>query len=250
MKPSERLQILYDWCRPNRYELKKYLVDDGEKHPFAIICPGGSYRIICSYVGGRPVAKALNEQGYHAFVVYYRTKKKARYPHPQEDLKRAIGEILDRADKWKLEMDGWSLWGSSAGGHMVASYCIEDWGTPRPAALILTYPVITLGEKTHIETRDHLLGKDADPKMISKLSVERHITAAFPPTFVWNGEADDIVDPINSRMLEKALKEAGVVHKAETFEGVGHGIGLAKGTVAEGWFDDAVAFWEEQRKGC
>ena len=203
--------------------------------------------MVCSYVEGKPFAEALNRRGYHAVVVYYRTKKKARYPHPQEDLKQAITEILAHAEEWKLERSGWSLWGSSAGGHLVASYCMEDRGTPKPSALILIYPVITMGEQTHAGSRDNLLGRDADPAMIEKLSVERHITADYPPTYIWNGAADELVDPVNSRMMEAALEQAGVPHKAEEVAGIGHGVGLAEGTNAEVWFDHAVSFWEEMR---
>ena len=31
-----------------------------------------------------------------------------------------------------------------------------------------------------------------------------------------------------------------------SYEGLGHGFGLGTGTVAEGWINDAVAFWEAQ----
>ena len=51
----------------------------------------------------------------------------------------------------------------------------------------------------------------------------------------------------NSRMMEAALEQAGVPHKAEEFAGIGHGVGLAEGTNAEVWFDHAVSFWEEMR---
>lgn len=242
---SEMTQAAYDFWRPNRYKLKPYLVNDGEKHPFALICPGGGYSMVCSFVEGRPFAEALNKRGYHAFVLYYRVKRKARYPAPQDDLERAIREIFDHAEDWKLDTHNWSLWGSSAGGHLAASFCTEERGVPKPGTLILSYPVITMGEKTHRGSRDTLLGKDADPVLVERLSVERRITGDYPPAYVWNGTADATVDPVNSRILEAALERAGVAHLAEQFEGVGHGVGLAKGTCAEPWFEHAVAFWEK-----
>ena len=247
MHLSERIQYVCDRWRPNRYGLKAYLIRDGKKHPFAVICPGGAYHMVCSYVEGMPFAKALNKRGYNAFVVYYRTDEKARYPHPQEDLQRAIKEILTHAKDRKLETEGWSLWGSSAGGHLVASFCAEEWDTPKPSALVLIYPVVTMGEHTHIQSRENLLGKKPDPQMIERLSVEKHISSSYPPTFVWNGKADTLVDPINSRMLETALERAGIPHLAEEYEGIEHGAGLALGTNADPWFDHAVAFWEQQR---
>ncbi len=96
---AEKLEAAYDFWRPNRRGLKPYLLKDGKKHPFAVIVPGGAYRMVCSYVEGLPFAKALNEKGYHAIVVYYRVKKKAQYPAPQQDLDRALSEIFSRAEE-------------------------------------------------------------------------------------------------------------------------------------------------------
>lgn len=79
MKMWEMLQAAYDFWRPNKYGIKPYLCKDGRKHPVAIICPGGAYSMVCSFVEGMPIAKALNKCGYHAVVAYYRTKKKARF---------------------------------------------------------------------------------------------------------------------------------------------------------------------------
>jgi len=125
MTLSERIEAVYDFWRPNRYGLKPYLIHDGKTHPFAVICPGGGYSMVCSYVEGLPYAKALNERGYHAIVVFYRVKKKAHDPAPRDDLEYAIREILAHAEEWKLNTTDWSLWGSSAGGHLAASFCAE-----------------------------------------------------------------------------------------------------------------------------
>lgn len=32
---------------------------DGKRHPFAVICSGGAYFMVCSYIEGVPVAKKL-----------------------------------------------------------------------------------------------------------------------------------------------------------------------------------------------
>ena len=246
MTLSENLEGAYDFWRPNRWGLKKYLLSDGKEHPFAVICPGGGYSMVCSYVEGLPFAKALNAKGYHAIVVYYRVKKKAHYPAPQDDLMHAIREIFAHAAEWKLDTSNWSLWGSSAGGHLAASFCTEHRPVPKPNALILTYPVIIMDEHTHTDTRRNHVGEQPDPILFEKLSVNLHITKDFPPTYVWNGTDDRSVDPINSRALAQALQEAGVPYRHEEFPGVGHGVGLAKGTNAEPWFDHAISFWEEQ----
>ena len=40
------------------------------------------------------------------------------------------------------------------------------------------------------------------------------------------------------------LKANGTDAEIEVFPGLSHGFGLGTGTVAEGWLDRAVAFWE------
>ena len=41
------------------------------------------------------------------------------------------------------------------------------------------------------------------------------------------------------------LERAGTNAEVEVFKGLSHGFGLGDGTVAEGWIDHAVSFWEE-----
>lgn len=237
----------YDFFRSNKYELIPYLIEDDKKHPFVIICPGGGYAMVCSHKEGEPIAQELNKRGYHAFVVYYRVRKKAKYPHPQEDLKQAIETVFSHADEWNLDISNWSLWGSSAGGHLVASMFIEDWNVPKPTALVLIYPVVTLGEYTHLGTKKNLLGNKPSKEMIDKVSIHLHIDKDFPRTYFWNGTKDKSVNPINSDLLEEAFKKAGVIYKRDVFLDVGHGVGLAKGTNAESWFNKALEFIEEKR---
>ena len=75
--------IARDFYHPNDYELVPYLLTDGQKHPFAIICPGGAYSMVCSYVEGDPFARKLNAMGYHAFVVYYHVRGTPASPPPK-----------------------------------------------------------------------------------------------------------------------------------------------------------------------
>ena len=42
------------------------------------------------------------------------------------------------------------------------------------------------------------------------------------------------------------LNELGIPTEFHHYEGFRHGFGLGTGTVAEGWINDAVNFWENQ----
>ena len=242
----------FDTNRKNQYALKPYLVWDGQVHPVAIICPGGGYRRICSFIEGHPYAKALNRLGYHAVVLYYRVREQAAFPNPQDDLARAVREVLSHARDWKLDTTGYSLWGSSAGGHLAGSFGTESMGykhyhLPKPGAIILSYPVVSMGDKAHPGSRNFLLGLHPTQDQIQKTSLEHQITPAYPPTFLWWGDQDECVDPDNSRMLQKALEENHIPCQCREYPKVTHGVGLGKGLPCQGWFEDAVAFWEKAR---
>ena len=65
---------------------------------------------------------------------------------------------------------------------------------------------------------------------------------------MWNSEADELVPPVNSELLAKALRDNGIPHEYVRYKTGAHGIGLGTGTECEGWFELAVAFWEQNRK--
>ena len=241
MKVSTFFKLLRDNLRVPNYKLVKYLINDGKKHPFAIICPGGAYNMVASFVEGEPFALELNKRGYNAFVLYYRTGVKAHYPNPQEDLKKAVKDIFDHKEEYGVDTSNWSLWGSSAGGHLVASYCLDKENV-KPNALVLVYPVITMGEHTHRVSKLRLLGRNPSEEMVKKMSIELNITKDFPKTYIWNGTADKCVEPINAELMENALKNANVKYRRDVYENVGHGVGLGEKTAAEGWFNNAFEF--------
>jgi len=115
---------------------------------------------------------------------------------------------------------------------------------PKPNCLVLTYPVITLHkELTHMGTRNNLLGEKAGEERESFASIDEHVTADYPRTFLWCGDADRTVPPENSKRMDEALRVAGIGHEFHVYPGVKHGVGLAEGTSAEGWIEQAVRFW-------
>lgn len=67
-----------------------------------------------------------------------------------------------------------------------------------------------------------------------------------PPTFACVGESDGIANwRIMQRRLE-ALSALGIDTEFHSYPGLRHGFGIGTGTVAEGWLDQAVSFWERQ----
>ena len=247
----EPIQKIWDFYRPNRFELDdRFVLRDGKNHPFAVICPGGGYSVVCSFVEGAPFARKLNKMGISAFIVYYRVRDKAKYPNPQDDLAQAVRYILEHAQEYGLEADNYSVWGSSAGGHLAATFGTTSlgyahYGLPKPGAMVLTYPVISMDPAlTHMGTHDNLLGQAAALEEEIRWSVDKQVDGEYPPTYIWCGDNDASVNPENTRLMAAALEKCGVPCCCEIFPNVEHGAGLAVGTAGEGWLEHAVAFWK------
>lgn len=239
---------------PNKYRLvDKYVIKDGKKHPFAVLVPGGGYYMVSSFIEGGPIAKMLNQLGISVFIVYYRVKKKALFPAPMDDLAQAVKEIMGRADMYNLDTENYSVWGASAGGHLAASFGTNNmgypkYGLPKPGAIVLSYPVISMESPlTHRQSHDFLLGKNASSEQEAFTSVEKHVTTDYPPTYIWCGDKDAAVSPENTRRMAAALKEADVAVECSIFSDADHGIGPGTGTSAEGWIYKAVEFWRGNR---
>lgn len=71
----------------------------------------------------------------------------------------------------------------------------------------------------------------------------------FTPTYACVGTSVGTSDGIASyRSMEKyisQIQQNGPNTKIEVFKGLSHGFGLGEGTVAEGWIDRAISFWED-----
>lgn len=216
---------------------------------FVIVCAGGAYSAVSTIAEANPVIQRLNEMGYAAFALLYRCGKDAKAPNPMDDLAQAVQFILNHADELGVLREDYAVMGFSAGGHLAASFGTESlgfrhYGLPAPSTLVLSYPVITMGEKTHVTSRNNLLGKKPSMGQVEAYSVERQVDAAYPPSFVWQFDHDYMVPIDNSQMMVDALAAAGVRHEYVTYPGKVHGAGLGVGTPAEGWLEQAVAFWD------
>ena len=228
----------------NEYELTPYLVED-KNAPVVVVCPGGGYRMVASFVEGKPVAEYFQSQGVNAFVLRYKVKQFAHYPGPLEDIAHALNDIKNI---YNLSLDNYALCGFSAGGHMCGLFGTKEFGyekynLPKPNILMLVYPVVSLDKKiTHKGTRKWFAGeKDSEALEIGNL--HHHIDEQYPKTFIWRGAKDKSVPYVNSDLLIDELYKNKIDFKYTKYYKVGHGIGLAIGTPAGEWAPKAVSFW-------
>ena len=81
-------------------------------------------------------------------------------------------------------------------------------------------------------------------------NVSDFITPDYPPTYHWYGKNDltlaKMCTPAQGRVIENALVQNGVTHIFHRYDNAPHKIGPGRGTDAEGWIVEALAFWQQQ----
>jgi acetyl esterase/lipase len=109
--------------------------------------------------------------------------------------------------------------------------------------MILCYAVITMEKGTHGGSRQNLLGKEPDPKLIELLSNEKQVTRKTPPTFLFSTGDDSAVPVENSLNFYEALRKAGVPAALHIYEHGPHGVGLAQKMPELATWPDLLAGW-------
>lgn len=194
--------------------------DPGAK--FALVNAGGGFAYVGAMHDSFPHALELSKRGYNAFALIYRPGAQTAC----EDLARAIAFIFEHAKELEVDTSDYSLWGGSAGARMAAwlgSYGTESFGEdayPRPAAVFVNYTGLS-----------EVYGNE-------------------PPTYSAVGTNDGISSYRTIERRINAIRANGTDAEIEVFNGLSHGFGLGTGTVAEGWIDRAVEFWERNMKNA
>lgn len=183
---------------------------------FAICNAGGGFAYVGAMHDSFPHALELSRMGYNAFALIYRPGAQTAC----EDLAQAIAFIHEHAEELEVDVADYSLWGGSAGARMAAwlgSYGTEAFGErayPRPGAVIMQYTGLS------------------------------EVTGTEPPTYNCVGTNDGIASYRTMERRIAAIQANDTDAMIEVFPGLSHGFGLGTGTVAEGWINNAVAFWE------
>lgn len=184
---------------------------------FAIMNAGGGFMYVGAMHDSFPHALEISKKGYNAFVLIYRPD------YAYEDLVQAIRYIYEHAEELEVDTQGYSLWGGSAGARMAAVLGNSDYAQslglfdiPQASAVIMQYTGYSEASE-----------KDA-------------------PTYACVGMNDGIANWKTMQSRLSKLSKMGIPTEFHYYEGLGYGFGLGTGTVADGWIDDAVAFWEKQ----
>ena len=238
LKNSEFKANLFTYLLDNSLE-----IDPNRKRPVVLICPGGGYTMTSDREAEALAVKFL-AMGYHAAVLRYSVAP-ARFPEALLQLATAVALIRENAEKWHIDENKIVVQGSSAGGHLAASLGVfwnksfvaealeTDSEKFRPNGLMLSYPVITSGEKAHQGSFENVLGEQyADEQKRRFLSLEYHVSKDTPPTFLWHTAPDDVVPVENSLLFFQALHALNIPAELHIYPIGGHGLGLATSETA------------------
>ena len=223
-----------------------------------VICPGGGYGGLVSGAEGHGIAGWLGTHGIAGIVLEYRLPKGRPFV-PLLDAQRAIRTVRSNAKKWGIDPARIGIIGFSAGGHLASTAGTHfDGGQPqaadpiqrvscRPDFVILVYPVVTMGEKTHGGSKRNLLGPDPKPEMADLFSNEKQVTGRTPPMFLAHAKDDKTVPADHSRMLHEALKAHRVATEYLELPSGGHGLDGYKGPMWDAWQSAALEWLAGQK---
>jgi acetyl esterase/lipase len=200
----------------------------------------------------------LNTYGITGVVLEYRLPKGRSFV-PLLDAQRAIRTVRANAKAWGVDTAKVGIIGFSAGGHLASTAGTHfDDGDPkaedpverqscRPDFMILVYPVITMGEKSHGGSRTNLLGNKPDDKQVKLFSNETQVTAKTPPAFLAHAKDDKVVVPENSKAFYDALLAQKVPAKYLELASGGHGLNGYKGPMWDAWQSQSLAWLGEMK---
>ena len=211
-----------------------------------VICPGGGYVRHVTEREGHPIARWLAAHGIAGIILEYRLPDGRSFV-PLLDAQRAIRTVRARAAEWRIAPNKIGIMGFSAGGHVASTAGTHfNAGDPkakdpmervscRPDFMILVYPVVTMGIKTHGGSKAKLLGAEPKPELVELFSNEKQVTDQTPPTFLTHAQDDVAVPPENSRNFRAALQAHHVPVEYLELPSGGHGFNGCQGPLWETW---------------
>ena len=231
-----------------RQKLDLYLPIEGTgPRPLVVWIHGGAWR--AGSKNGGPY-RPLLARGFAVASINYRLSQHAIFPAQIHDCKAAIRWLRANAKQHAIDPDRIGVWGSSAGGHLVAMVgttgdvkelegelgnndvssrvqAVCDWFGPTDF-LLMNKQAGDRGKMDHDASdspESKLIGAPIqdNPSKARRASPLTYVSADDPPFLIVHGDRDGLVAAGQSRLLQAALEKAGVKSKLSIVEGAGHG---------------------------
>ncbi len=172
------------------------------------------------------------------------------FPAQENDIKAAIDFITARSGMYKINTDKLVLLGVSAGAHLALLQAYKN-SSPKIAAVIDFFGPTDLMEmynKPWNPMIPHLMEALIGGTPQTKAAVYRNSSAISfinihtPPTLIFHGRQDHIVNISQSQLLHQKLQQARVAEKLVVYDNAGHGW---SGTTLSDSFDKIETFLQE-----
>ncbi len=204
--------------------------------------------------GCPPLRQGFAQRGFAIASIHYRLSQHAVFPAQLEDCKAAIRFLRAQAKTYNLNADRIAVWGSSAGGHLVALLGVTGdtkefdaganaGGSSRVQCVLNDYgPTDFLQMDAHrvspaaqvhnrLESPESrlvggLITDASNAAKVARANPVTYVTAGDAPFLICHGDQDPLVPHHQSELLFEALKAAGVRVRLNTVKGGGHGAGF------------------------
>lgn len=221
------------------------------KLPLLVFIHGGGWRAGVKESGWNRIRPFVESGKYAAASIGYRLTDEAIWPAQIHDCKAAIRWLRAQAEEYGYDADRIAVWGTSAGGHLVAmlgvSGGVEELegtiGKHLDVSSDVTCVVNFFGPSELITLNDHpsridhlapdspesrLVGAPlpTEPEKAANASPITWVSKDDVPSLIVHGTKDELVPYPQSVVFEKKLEEVGVKTVLLTVDGGGHGGGF------------------------
>lgn len=170
------------------------------------------------------VAQALADRGYVVVLPDYRLYPQVRFPAFLEDAAQSVRWAADHASAYGGDPSRIVLLGHSAGAYNAVMLALDDRYLKAagvdPASVRAVVGIA--GPYDFLPLDGHaaeVFGGAVDPAQTQPVRLAR---PDGPPMLLLTGLADSIVDPGNTKALERALQNVGGDVETRTYPGIGH----------------------------
>ncbi len=241
--------LVYGKADGRELKLNLYLPSGDAPKPLIIWIHGGAW-VMGSKDGPSPAQQFLNE-GYAVAHVSYRFSQVAKWPAQIQDCKAAVRWLRANAAQYHLDPNRFAVWGSSAGGHLVAMLGtsggvaeFDGAGNDAKASSSVQAVVDWFGPTDFLQmnkagsSMNHDAANSPESKLIGGAIQENKEAAAKanpityigrgeapPPFLIMHGTRDGSVPFNQSELLRDALKTTKADVTFHPVTGAGHGFG-------------------------
>lgn len=191
------------------------------------------------------LARHLSTQGLVGATIEYRLAPASKWPAMLDDCQTAVRFLRANAAKYGIDPKRIGAAGASAGGHLAVflgaidtrdknAQEYKEQSSKVKVVLDMFGPVDfnqDFPQSAFFPAMfESVVGKKfaEAPEIVRSASPLNYIDKSSAPVFIFQGLADPLVNPHQSRILEEKYKSLGVPVEAHYLEGVGHEVPLSK----------------------